>query len=198
MGGVTRLETVPRVAKNQSFGLYREEWTLCIVPYRYVYISVKGKMHMARRISVFMVAGALLLVLVAGVAMARTFQCGKFEYPCEGTNQDDVITERQGNSVRDDISSLAGRDIIRAQVFRNDNDILNSDQDNDRVRADDGDSRDAIDCGEGENDVAIVDEGDAVNFSNCEDVRGGISESPSERMVPENPNVDVSDAVLAK
>jgi hypothetical protein len=133
---------------------------------------------MAKRIPVFMVAGALLLVLVAGVAMARSFQCGEFEYPCRGTDQDDVITERQGNSVRDKIFGLEGRDVIRAQVFRNDNDILNSDQDNDRVRADDGDSRDAIDCGEGKNDVAIVDEGDAVNFSNCEDVRGGSSEEP--------------------
>lgn len=124
---------------------------------------------MARRISVFMVVGALLLVLVAGVAVARTFQCT--DIPCNGTNNDDIITERQGNSVRDEISALDGRDVIRAHVFRNDQDILNGDQRGDRLRSDDNDDRDTVDCGSG-NDTAIVDEGDAVNFSNCEDVRG--------------------------
>jgi hypothetical protein len=138
---------------------------------------------MARRISVFMVAGALLLVLVAGVAMARTFQCGKFAYPCTGTNQDDVISERQGNSVRDDISALAGDDVVRAQLYGRDNDIVNGDQDNDLIRANDNDDRDAIDCGEGNRDVAIVDEGDVVNFSNCERVRGQSGgESPPPQM----------------
>jgi Ca2+-binding RTX toxin-like protein len=150
---------------------------------------------MARRISVFMVAGALLLVLVAGVAVARTFQCT--DIPCNGTNDDDIITERQG-SLRDEISGRDGRDVIRAQEFGNDNDILNGDQRGDRLRSDDNDDRDAVDCGSG-NDTAIVDEGDAVNFSNCEDVRGTSGGSPPRaQMVPADPSVDVSDAVLAE
>lgn len=145
---------------------------------------------MLRRISVFMVAGTLFLVLVAGVAVARSFQCS--DIPCNGTNKDDVITERQG-SMRDEISGFDGRDVIRAQKFGDDNDVLDSDRRGDRVRSDDGDSRDSIDCGSGR-DTAIVDEGDSVNFSNCEDVRGqgGVA-----KMVPSDPSQDVSSATLS-
>lgn len=146
---------------------------------------------MARRISVLMVAGALLLVLVAGVAVARTFQCTTV--PCNGTANDDLITERQGE-VRDEISGFEGADIIRANRFGNDQDLLDSDQRNDKIRADDGDSRDTIDCGAGPADIAVVDPGDAVNFSNCEDVRtrGGVP------LEARNPDATLSAAVPAE
>jgi Ca2+-binding RTX toxin-like protein len=125
-----------------------------------------------------MVAGALLLVLVAGVAVARTFQCNNI--PCTGTNNDDIIDERQG-SLRDEISGLDGRDVIRAQQFGNDNDVLDGDQRADKIRANDNDNRDTVDCGAG-NDRAVVDPGDAVNFSNCERVQGQNGESPPQKM----------------
>ena len=153
---------------------------------------------MVRRISVFLVAGALLLVLIAGVAMARTFQCGKFAYPCTGTDKPDVISERQGNSVQDDISALAGSDIVRAHLYGRDNDVVQGDRGADRIRTDDRDDRDAVDCGESEEDVAIVDEGDVVNFSNCETVRGQSDggEGPPPLLVASDPGQDASRAVL--
>lgn len=153
---------------------------------------------MTRRITLFMVAGAMLLVLVAGVAVARTFQCGKFAYPCVGTSGDDIITERDG-TVRDEISGLDGDDAIRVQVYRNDNDIVNGDQGNDLIRAADRDDRDAIDCGEGNKDRAVVDEGDAVNFSNCERVRGQRDGGPPRRVVAGPAAGDgLNEAVLAE
>lgn len=129
-----------------------------------------------RRITLVVLIGSLLVALVAGVAVAKTFRCGDnestTENPCYGTNERDRITERDG-SQSDLIFGKDGRDTIRAQVRGNDNDRLNGDQKNDRIFADDNDPRDTVDCGSGNNDLAVVDPGDSVNV-NCEDVRGDV------------------------
>lgn len=123
-----------------------------------------------RRVTLVVLIGSLLVALVAGVAVAKTFRCGDNEStpdnPCYGTNERDRITERDG-SQSDFIIARDGPDLIRAHVRGNDNDNLFGNQKGDRILADDGDDRDTIDCGPG-NDIAIVDEGDAVNV-NCED-----------------------------
>jgi hypothetical protein len=123
-----------------------------------------------KRILAGMVAMAVMVAVGAGIAVAANFQCA--DAPCNGTNNPDTIKERQGSN-HDEIAGRFGGDTIRANLFGSDNDIIDGNQNNDLLRTDDGDSRDAIDCGSGANDVVIVDSGDAVNFSNCEDVRGG-------------------------
>jgi hypothetical protein len=63
-----------------------------------------------RRALIIVVAGALLLALTAGVALAATLTCQPNQ-PCVGTNDDDQIT---GTSGVDTIFSLAGRDSVDA------------------------------------------------------------------------------------
>jgi hypothetical protein len=111
----------------------------------------------------------LLVTLVAGVAVAATFQCHTF--PCFGTPQADKITERQGNGVKDEIEAREGADIIDATEFKNDEDRLFGEAQNDRILANDGDNKDFINCGSGNKDVAVADKGDNVSKKTCEDVR---------------------------
>ncbi len=119
-----------------------------------------------RRAVLLMVVGTLLLTMVAGVASAKTFVCTTV--PCEGTNNADQIGERNG-SVRDIIKGKGGNDVINASRSGNDEDRLFGGSGNDRLNADDGDARDILDCGEGNDDTAIADAGDRV-LDNCENV----------------------------
>ncbi len=110
-----------------------------------------------RRAVVFMVVGALLLALTAGVATARTFICD--EKPCFGTNKQDMIGERNGNGVSDDIRARSGDDTVNARRFGNDRDEVHGGKGDDRITTDDGDGRDFIDGGPGK-DTCIKDPGD--------------------------------------
>ncbi|MCA1718379.1 MAG: hypothetical protein LC781_16660 [Actinobacteria bacterium] len=122
-----------------------------------------------KRVAAVLAVATLLVTLVAGVAVAATFQCTTL--PCFGTNQADVITERQGNGVDDEIRALDGADIIDARNFTNDEDRLYGGAGNDRILADDGDNQDFINCGSGKKDVAVADKGDNVSKKTCETVR---------------------------
>jgi hypothetical protein len=121
-----------------------------------------------KRVTAVLAVATLLVTLFAGVAVALDFQCD--EFPCYGTNQADVITERQGNGVDDEIRALDGADIIDATEFTNDEDRLFGGAQNDRIRADDGDGEDFINCGSGKRDVAVADKGDNVSKKTCERV----------------------------
>lgn len=109
-----------------------------------------------RRAVVFMVVGALLLALTAGVATARTFICDSD--PCFGTKKQDMIGERNG-SVSDDIRARGEDDIVNARRFGNDADEVFGGQGDDRITTDDGDGQDFIDGGPGK-DICIKDAGD--------------------------------------
>ena len=59
-------------------------------------------------------AGAVLLAMVAGVAWAKTFTCAPgstYEKPCNGTKKSDNIT---GTTGRDVIYAKAGKDTVNA------------------------------------------------------------------------------------
>jgi hypothetical protein len=122
-----------------------------------------------RKLMLLAVGMAFALVIVSGVAFAKTFQCT--DANCYGTNNPDQITERQGNSKTDDIYARRGADVVNAARFDNDTDVLRGQAGPDRLRSDDNDGQDVIICGDG-NDVAVVSDGDTVT-DGCEDIRGG-------------------------
>ena len=66
-----------------------------------------------KRITLGMLVGALLLVMVAGVASAATFVCDS--NPCFGTNNDDMIGEQDERGASDDIRARDGADQINAR-----------------------------------------------------------------------------------
>ena len=115
------------------------------------------------------VAGALFLVLLSGVALAsvaleRSFQCT--DVPCYGTDKNEQIRERQGNGKKDDIHARGGFDEVNAGVFGNDTDVLRGQKRGDFLNSKDGDGRDVLMCGPG-HDVYKVDPGDTVT-DGCE------------------------------
>jgi hypothetical protein len=124
-----------------------------------------------KRLALYVVVGALLVIMIPGVGSAATGTCPGT--PCSGTNSADTIFERLGRGVPDVIRGLGGGDTIHAEDFTSDQDRLFGGPGNDRLDTRDNDSRDFVNCGPGNHDVAIVDKGDHVNHTNCESIRRG-------------------------
>lgn len=114
-----------------------------------------------RRVILAMTVGLLLLTTFPAVALAAEITCGtrsdRNDDPviCEGTNNNDQIRERKG-SKQDDIRAKDGDDTINARRAGRDADTVRAQTGDDTVKANDGDTRDKIDCGQGE-DTAIID-----------------------------------------
>jgi hypothetical protein len=107
----------------------------------------------------------LAAMVFAPVALAVTKQCS--ERPCLGTARSDVLTERPGNGTADKIRGRGGDDVIRANRFGRDRDLLYGGAGDDRLNAQDGDGRDELYGGPGD-DICYVDEGDLTQ--GCEEV----------------------------
>ena len=115
---------------------------------------------MRRTVGLFVVAMALGMLMVSGVALAKTFTCEADE-TCVGTNKADKIT---GTNKADTIRAKGGDDTING---RGGKDKVNAGAGTDRVRG--GDANDAIniadgegdfvDCGPGNDDTVIFDLG---------------------------------------
>jgi hypothetical protein len=118
----------------------------------------------------------VLLVVAAGVALAVSRVCN--DAPCSGSENDDVLYEREGNRKQDRILGLDGEDVIQAATFRQDRDVAEGGRKDDRLLTNDGDGRDAARGGRGR-DVCYVDPGDAS--SSCER-RGGADPAVAEFM----------------
>ena len=115
---------------------------------------------------VMMLGMAMLLVFVAaGVALAVTKQCNNV--PCDGTDNEDVLYERQG-TVKDRIFGFKAHDVIDANTFNFDTDKLYGGDNGDKLLTNDGDSRDVARGGAGR-DVCYIDNGDRT--VNCNVVR---------------------------
>ena len=117
------------------------------------------------------VAGALLLTLVAGVAVARTYTCD--DNNCPGTNNDDEITgDGSGQTFRlmegDDFGS--GKGGADALYGDGGDDELRGGRGADVLRADDGDEFDFGTCGRGDDTLYVDSRSERRAFSNCEDV----------------------------
>ena len=126
-----------------------------------------GRRKKMRRMAMMLGAMMLLVMVAAGVALAVTKTCQ--ENPCEGTDNDDVLYERVGNTVNDTIFGFRGEDAIDANTFRRDVDRVFGGPGSDRLLVNDGDGRDTVRGGDGK-DVCYVDPGDRV--TGCESVRG--------------------------
>ena len=119
---------------------------------------------------VMMIGMALLLAfMVAGVAVAasRFNEKDCNNVPCNGTDGDDLIHERQG-TVKDRIFGMGGHDVLDANNFNFDRDVLYGGDQGDKLLTNDGDGRDVARGGKGR-DICYVDPGDRT--ANCEVVR---------------------------
>jgi hypothetical protein len=150
-----------------------------------------------KRSVLLLLAVAVALLLVSGVAIARTFTCGG--NPCRGTNNNDTI---YGTDARNNVFSLRGADLVRGYggadslngdggrdrlsggkggdevyggdaddvvIGNNGHDSLNAGNGDDRVEAAD-EEQDGVSCGSGTHDIAVIDRG-LDNHSKCEVVR---------------------------
>jgi hypothetical protein len=107
-----------------------------------------------------MIVVALVVVLVplvgaAAFAANQIIQCKSI--PCFGGGNDDKILERIGRGVPDRIIARGGRDLILANKYGNDTDIVKSGKGFDKINVRDGDPRDRIRAGKGAHDWCIVD-----------------------------------------
>lgn len=76
--------------------------------------------------------------------------------PCVASGSSDLVHERVGNRKRDRILLRGGDDQVRADTFRRDRDVIKGSAGFDLIYVNDGDTRDSIFGGRG-NDRCIVD-----------------------------------------
>lgn len=113
-----------------------------------------------RRIILAMTVGLLLLTTFPAVAFAADITCGTSSdrnpdpVICEGTNNNDQIRERRGTR-QDDIRAKDGNDTINVRRAGSDADTVRAQEGDDTILANDGDTRDKIDCGQGTDTVTI-------------------------------------------
>jgi hypothetical protein len=108
-----------------------------------------------------MLAIALAVVLVplfAAVALAaegQLIQCRNV-LPCYGSNGDDKILERIGDEKDDRIIARGGRDLVLANKYTADQDVVSGGGGDDKINVADGDKLDTANGGKG-GDICIVD-----------------------------------------
>lgn len=119
-----------------------------------------------RKLAMMLGTGMLLVLVAAGVAVAVTKTCGN-TLPCEGTDNNDVLYERIGAD-QDRIRGFDGRDVIDANTFDPDRDVLLGGDGRDRLLTNDTDRFDVANGGRGR-DVCYVSKGDETR--SCEVVR---------------------------
>ena len=101
------------------------------------------------------IAAVLLVVLVAGTAYAAIVQCRSV--PCTASGNADIVNERVGNGKADRIALRGGDDLVDASDYTNDRDVVYGGSGYDRIKVDDGDTRDLARGGAGAQDWCIVD-----------------------------------------
>ena len=119
-----------------------------------------------RRSGITFAVVMLVVLVAAGVAVAVTKTCGN-TLPCEGTDGDDVLYERIGPE-HDRIKGFDGRDVIDANTFNSDRDVLLGGDGRDRLLTNDTDRFDVARGGRGR-DICYVSRGDVTR--SCEVVR---------------------------
>jgi hypothetical protein len=103
---------------------------------------------------------ALVVVMVplvgaAAFAADQLIQCNSI--PCYGSGNDDKILERIGNGKADKILPGGGHDLIKANTYTNDIDVVKSSKGWDKINVRDGDRNDTASGGRGAHDWCIVD-----------------------------------------
>ena len=97
-----------------------------------------------------------ILAGTAAVALAQgeVIQC--HSVPCYGTNGADKIMERIGDGKKDVIVAKGGDDLILANKYTNDQDVVRGGRGDDKINVADGDKLDTANGGQGR-DWCIVD-----------------------------------------
>jgi hypothetical protein len=103
---------------------------------------------------------ALVVVMVplvgaAALAADQLIQCK--EVPCYGSRNDDKILERIGNGKTDKILPRGGHDLILANKYTNDIDVIRSSKGWDKIKVNDNDRLDHAGGGKGTHDWCFVD-----------------------------------------
>lgn len=102
----------------------------------------------------------LLVVMVVPLAAAAAFAADQLIYcksaPCYGSGNDDKIYERKGNGVFDKIVLKGGHDLVLANGYTNDTDIVKGGTGYDKIKVNDNDRLDTAHGGPG-GDWCIVD-----------------------------------------
>jgi hypothetical protein len=106
-----------------------------------------------------MMVVALVVVMVplvgaAALAADQLIQCKAA--PCYGSGNDDKILERKGNGVFDKIIMRGGHDVVLANGYTNDTDIVKGGTGFDKIKVNDNDRHDTASGGKG-GDWCIVD-----------------------------------------
>ena len=107
----------------------------------------------------------LIAMMAAGVAVAVTKTCKGV--PCLGTDNDDVLYERTGAD-QDRIKGFDGRDVIDANTFDPDRDVVLGGPGRDKLLTNDTDRLDVANGGRAR-DICYVSQGDATR--SCQVVR---------------------------
>ena len=91
----------------------------------------------------------------AALAADQIIQCKSI--PCYGSGNDDKILERIGNGKADKIYPGGGHDLILANKYTNDIDVVKSSRGWDKIKVNDNDTLDTANAGKGRHDWCIVD-----------------------------------------
>ena len=133
---------------------------------------------MKRTVGLFVAAVAVGMLMVSGVALAKTVACEVNE-GCVGTNKADTIN---GTNKSDKINAKGGNDTVKGKGGADDidagagRDTVRGADGNDTINIADGE-RDLVDCGGGKNDTLIFDQFDRAapgapeNTANCENFK---------------------------
>jgi hypothetical protein len=121
-----------------------------------------------RNVAMLVGVAALLSVLFASAALALIgHQCAGS--PCTGTNGPHKLYERGGNGTGDRIYGRGGGDVLLANEWTRDKDVLRGSRGRDRLNVNDGDTRDTVSGGK-RFDICIVDSRGELG-GRCEAVR---------------------------
>jgi hypothetical protein len=110
-----------------------------------------------RKLTMVIALVVVMVPLVGAAALAadQLIQCKAV--PCYGSGNDDLILERIGNGKSDKILPRGGHDLIRANKYTNDIDVVRSSKGWDKIKVNDNDGLDHAGGGKGAQDWCIVD-----------------------------------------
>ena len=111
-----------------------------------------------RKLTMVLALAVVLVPLFAAVALAaegQLIQCTNV-LPCTGSKGDDKILERIGDGKDDQIIARGGRDLVLANKYTADTDVVSGGGGSDRINVADGDKLDTANGGKG-GDICIVD-----------------------------------------
>ena len=122
-----------------------------------------------RKLMMGLALAVVLVPLFAAVALAQgeVIQC--HSVPCYGSKGGDRIMERIGDGKRDVIVAKGGGDLVLANKYTNDQDVVRGGRGDDKINVADGDKLDTANGGKGR-DLCIVDARKEAGTS-CEQVQ---------------------------